>query len=102
MTTHVLGTDLPRDPHGNLNPFDALRETLAFSSQDHAAAADTAWLYGIILGWDGDPDDPDDDGTGTWDTLATTFGWTPAQTTRLKALHHAFTAAANTYTQEPA
>ncbi len=30
------------------------REAMVFSSQDWSTAPDFAWLYGLLVGWDGD------------------------------------------------
>lgn len=77
---------------GTTNPFESLERTLAFSSQDWSAARDFAWLYGIVLGWDGD--DPDE---STMTTLAAKHEWSDQQVARLRALHQDFKAASAAY-----
>lgn len=77
---------------GTTNPFESLERTLAFSSQDWGAAGDFAWLYGIVLGWDGDS--PDE---SVMAELAAKYEWSDLQVERLRALHRDFHAAATAY-----
>jgi hypothetical protein len=68
------------------NPFDALRSTLAFSSNDWGSARDFAWLYGVVLGWGFGEEDAHGE-------LAARFDWPPETIDRLRRLHAAFNAA---------
>jgi hypothetical protein len=65
------------------NPLKALRETLMFSSQDWGEAADFAWIYGIVCGWQDEEDD-------YHPSLQADFGWSDEQVARLKRLRAAF------------
>lgn len=87
MTHHIIANDIPLSS-GETNPLEALESSLAFSSMDWGEARDTAWIYGIVCGWDED-DDPED--AGAMQELATKFGWTDEQVSRLRALHAEFT-----------
>ncbi len=74
---------------GAADPLDSLRSTVAFSSLDWAGAGDTAWIYGIICGWDCEIDHRHDDvcgGQEAIEDLARQHDWTPARVTRLRAL----------------
>ncbi len=61
------------------------RRTMAFSSQDWGAAADFAWLYGILVGWSDDEGD-------AHHLIARRFGWTPGQVAELRRLRAAVAA----------
>jgi len=82
-------TDSPADV------FAAIRDTFAFAANDWAGDRATAWLYGIIVGWDPDPDehDPDDGDPGAaLASVAAKHGWTSEQVETLRALHEQYTA----------
>lgn len=71
------------------DPLDSLRSTVALSSLDWAGAGDTAWMYGIICGWDCEIAHRHDDvcgGQEAIEDLAQQHDWTPARVTRLRAL----------------
>ena len=88
-TTVVMAHQIA-EREGHENPLTSLREALVFSSNDWGAARDFAWIYGIVVGWDGDPDDdPDEDGDAMSE-LAAKFGWSEAKVDRLRRLHEAF------------
>lgn len=71
---------------------DSARSTIAFSSQDWAASADFAWLYGILVGWSDDPSGGDvDQCGGAMQELAARFGWTDENVALLRRLHAAVT-----------
>jgi len=58
---------------------------MATNSRDWGAAADDAWFWGVVLGWDPDPDE-------AWESsamaqLAERYGWTSANIARLRHLH---------------
>lgn len=81
----VMSTDLVQST--SLNPMQALREAMVFSSNDWGAAADFAWIYGIVVGWGPDDDPESEDAVPS---LAEQHGWTPEQVDHLRALHAAF------------
>lgn len=54
---------------------DMLRSQMAFSSRDHSAHSNDAWMYGIVLGWD----------LRTLHSLAAKWGWSEADIERLQA-----------------
>lgn len=63
------------------DPLDSLRSAVAFSSLDWAGASDTAWIYGIICGWDCEIAHRHDVVCGGQEAiadLARQHGWTPA------------------------
>ncbi len=55
----------------------------ALSSMDWAAASDTAWIYGIAVGWDGP----------AMSTLARQHGWSADKVARLRKLRRYYRAA---------
>lgn len=73
-----------------VDPFKALVDTMAFSSNDWGSARDFAWLYGIVCGWADEDDDSHSD-------IAAKFGWSNEQVARLRKLHEEFKAAAASY-----
>lgn len=68
------------------DPFDSLRSALAFSPRDWSDSKDLAWVWGIIMGWDGDPADE----TDAMSEVAESFGWTKEQVECLRNLHAKF------------
>lgn len=72
------------------DPLDAIRTLVALDSRDWTQDRADAWLYGIVLGWDGADDDPED--VGVMDLASARHGWNPAQVARLRALHERFKA----------
>ena len=87
----IFGNDIPfTEPQ--IDPHEALRDALAFSADDWSETRAMAWVYGIVLGWDADPDDPEDAEFGAMEDLAAKFGWTPDQVERLRELHRRFNA----------
>lgn len=55
----------------------SLRRTMVFSSRDWAASRDTAWLYGVVCGWDEE----------CLRELQEMYGWDPKAWARLNELH---------------
>jgi hypothetical protein len=90
---HVIANDLPYKAT-DLDPFRALHNALAFSSNDWGSARDFAWIYGIVCGWDDDDPMPGEDGQESMRALVAKFGWNDLQVARLRALHLKFKAAA--------
>lgn len=82
---NIIANDIPYFG-GQTNPLKALESTVTFSSMDWGEARDTAWIYGIVCGWD--EDDPEEE--SAMPELAAKFGWTDEQVTRLRALHAEF------------
>jgi len=72
-----------------IDPLAALHDALVFSSNDWGAARDFAFIYGIVVGWDGDDPEDDDDAMSE---LANKWGWSADGVQRLRALHEAFDA----------
>lgn len=75
------------------DPFASLHDRIVFSSADWGRSKDLAWIYGIVVGWDDDPDDPPVLRVNAMDDLQREFGWTDAHVERLRRLHTAFLAA---------
>lgn len=69
---------------------EALADCLAFASNDWGASRATAWIYGIVLGWDPDPEDDDEE--SAIPELAERWGWTPDAVAELRRLHNEFIA----------
>ena len=70
------------------NPFQSLKNVVAFSCRDWSANPEDAWIYGIINGWGFNEDD---EGKSCTDELERKFGsnkWTKSDTKRLKVLHN--------------
>lgn len=70
------------------NPFESLRNVVAFSCRDWSANPEDAWIYEIIMGWGFDEDDK---GKSCTDELERKFGsnkWSKSDTKRLKVLHN--------------
>ncbi len=68
---------------------DAARTTMTMSSQDWATSRDFAWLYGVLVGWDSDPEGGDVDQVDTLSYIAGRFGWTTDDVALLRRLHAA-------------
>jgi hypothetical protein len=85
----VFANDIPYA--GNqLDPLEALEDTLAFSADDWSASRAMAWVYGIVCGWDDDIETPEEgDAMGE---LAGKFGWSADTVERLRELHRRFEA----------
>lgn len=65
------------------------RHTMTLSSQDWSTASDFAWLYGLIVGWNDDPDEVACGGVAEGDALsrmAERFGWPDEVVARLKRM----------------
>lgn len=74
-----------------VDPLGALRDAVAFSSRDWASdGRDGAWIFGIVCGWDGDPDDPEAGDAMT--EIAARYLWDDATVARLRGLHAAWKA----------
>ncbi|QOT19602.1 hypothetical protein [Paenarthrobacter sp. YJN-5] len=65
------------------DPLGALHAAMSFSSMDWGASKDTAWIYGIAVGWDGP----------AMKDLAAKFGWSEQQVKKLRKLRRYFRAA---------
>lgn len=74
-----------------MHPIGALRSAMAFDSRDWSADRADAWLWGIVMGYDGDPDDPADT-DGAWAVVAARHDWTEQTLARLRILHERFKA----------
>lgn len=85
----IFANDLPFTDD-QLDPLHALRNTLAFGSADWGEDRSTAWMYGIVVGWDDDEPEPGETGREAMDELARRHRWSPAQVERLRELHRRF------------
>lgn len=65
------------------DPLGALHAAMSFSSMDWGASRDTAWIYGIAVGWDGP----------AMKELAAKFNWSPQKVRNLRKLRRYYRAA---------
>ncbi|WP_422759170.1 hypothetical protein [Paenarthrobacter sp. C1] len=65
------------------DPLGALHSAMVTSSMDWGASKDTAWIYGIAVGWDGP----------AMAELAAKFGWSEQRVKKLRKLRRYFRAA---------
>jgi hypothetical protein len=65
------------------DPLGSLHAAMTLSSMDWGAAQDTAWIYGIAVGWDGP----------AMAGLADRFGWSPQKVKNLRKLRRYYRAA---------
>lgn len=86
----VMAHTLPFARAQTLHPIKSIQDVLAFDSRDWGEDRGDAWLYGIVFGWDADPDDPEDE--GAMDSVAAKHGWDEATVARLRLLHERFKA----------
>ncbi|MBW4096250.1 MAG: hypothetical protein HIU81_13255 [Acidobacteria bacterium] len=64
------------------HPLEASHEAISFSSLDWGSSKDTAWIYGIVIGWGGP----------AANELAEKFGWSPEVVDRMRKLHKSYRA----------
>lgn len=72
-------------------PLKSVADTLAFSARDWSIGRDTAWLYGIIHGWDAE----NGSNESAMPEMARVHGWDEREVTRLRKLHTAVAAILN-------
>lgn len=65
------------------DPLGALRSAMTLSSMDWGAAPDTAWIYGITVGWDG----------RSMSAIVRRHGWSADKVARLRKLRRYYRAA---------
>lgn len=65
------------------DPLGSLRSAMTLSSMDWGSSADTAWIYGIAVGWDGP----------AMAELAPKFGWSAKKVVILRKLRRYYRAA---------
>jgi hypothetical protein len=65
------------------DPLGALHMAMTLSSMDWGASQDTAWIYGIAVGWDGP----------AMSELAAKFNWSAEKVTNLRKLRRYYRAA---------
>lgn len=65
-----------------------MRDRCAFTSQDMGEGWAQAFTYAVVLGWDADPDDPED--AGVMEQLAAKFGWDDRMVEFLRDAHRRF------------
>jgi hypothetical protein len=63
-----------------LDVMDALSTVIALDSKDYATTSRDAWVYGIVVGWDG----------LSMAALANKFGWSPETVANLRSYRKAF------------
>lgn len=68
-----------------------LSSLMATDSRDWSADPADARLYGIVVGWDRDPDDHDDL-DGAWSEVAARHGWSDTRVATLRRAHAQFAA----------
>jgi hypothetical protein len=71
------------------DPFASIVTSIATHSRDYGNDPTDAWVYGIVCGWD---DEPDDD-SRVMEELAEKHGWTEADVARLRRLRTKYIAA---------
>lgn len=73
---------------------ESLRNLLAFSSRDWGATREDAWIYGIVFGWDTEPEDlwGDEQSDEAMREMAEQHGWDDGEVARLRLLHAQFEA----------
>lgn len=87
-TVWMCSADDARELFGSTNPVDEIESLVAFTSRDMSEHKLEAWLYGIVLGWDTDPEDLADEGaTNAMDDVAKRHGWSHSKVERLRTLH---------------
>lgn len=74
MNAHVMANSLATAGRRD-DPLDAIRSAVTFSSMDWGASSDTAWLYGITVGWG-----------NAMASLAEQHGWSAEKVARLRRL----------------
>lgn len=67
---------------GIADALESIYTTVVFDSRDWSQTKRDAWLYGVVVGWDGP----------AMREVAGRFGWPPEDVSRLRALHRAFQA----------
>ena len=69
---------------------DLMRNRCSFTSKDMAEEWDAAFAYAIILGWDADEDEPEED--GCMEAMAERWGWDAEMVAFLRDTHERFAA----------
>ncbi len=75
-------------------PFSSLESAIACQTRDMSVNSKDAWMWGIVLGWDCDPEDQEDSSEDPWHVCKR---WTEEAIARLKRLHSEFTEAHKHY-----
>lgn len=75
-----------------------MRNRCAFTSRDMGADWPEAFTFAVVLGWDPDPDEPDEDAMGD---MASKFGWDADLVAFLQDAHERFKALADATPSEP-
>jgi hypothetical protein len=78
-------------------PFESLKSAISFSSRDWAIDKRDAWIYGIIIGWNGDYVIKEEE---LYREFNNKFGWDRKEWNRLKHLHDKFTKYYNKFKTE--
>lgn len=91
MTTHVFLTERAR--FGRETGAGVMRNRCAFTSRDMAADWPEAFTYGIVLGWDADPNHPEDG--DPMPELAERYEWDTELIAFIRDAHERFKALAD-------
>ncbi|NKX55996.1 hypothetical protein HGG74_15915 [Arthrobacter sp. E918] len=76
-----MATDWATEP-GGTGPLEALHNAISFGSMYWGDARDTAWIYGVVVSWDGP----------AMRELAAKFGWSDEKVRQLRLLRRNFRA----------
>lgn len=79
------------DINYEINPFESLECTIAFDVKDWGADRRSAWIYGIILGWDDEE---------CFKEFKAKFGWDDTTIERLKKLRGNYLKSKELYEKE--
>lgn len=86
MATHIFLTE--RATFAGETGAGLMRNRCAFTSRDMGADWPEAFTYAVVMGWDGDPDEPGDE--GAWSEMAERYGWDEDLLTFLRDAHRWF------------
>lgn len=78
----MLMTKTPDQERVVSSPIESLHDAIVFGARDWSLGSDSAWIYGIIVGWD----------AASLRELAATYAWSEASVARLQQLHADFVA----------
>ena len=77
MATELIFTPHPKKTE---NPLESIHRSIAFDVRDWAEDRRSAWMYGIVCGWD----------NKCYDELKKKFNWEDEEIERNKRLHEQF------------
>jgi hypothetical protein len=81
------------------SPFESLHDIITTNSRDWSDSKSDAWIYGIIVGWETEPEDLIDgeDPQGALKELQKKFNWSDENVNKLRLLHEKFKDIKNLY-----